>query len=354
MGAPPEVIAALMAVGAATVVRAARTAASIRRARTALCHEPTNRGPAETAITKSSPCPLGTGAAATARVPHMKDSTTIATAATHVQLRMRIALPRSPEAPGGLLYASRQLRCNSCLRLPQKPPECPQVSALCHDDPSPGLRSAGSERPGGWTDRTRSRRPHLLGLWIADVRPSTGHVSTGRCLFIGGGLAVAAVAGRTWAVLEPRRRIVRLGLASQRRTGLARSGRTLLLGALPGDVPSTHEQGEPMRPVAQHVSFVTTKAKPRRRGAVLRHFEKRNREQRRHTKGFLSSSVTARRDARTRSGARYTGTTAATTTPVRDGERGASCAGGWALPQEPPRWGDGMLGVESGCGRRET
>ena len=159
LGAPPELIAALMAIDAATPVRAARTAVSIHRARTALCHEPTNRGLAETAITKSSPCPLGAGAAAMARVPPMKDSTTIATAATNVELRMRIALPSSPPAPGGLLYASRQLRCNSCLRLPRKPHEVPQVSALCHDDPSPGLRSAGSERPGGWADRMRSRRP---------------------------------------------------------------------------------------------------------------------------------------------------------------------------------------------------
>ena len=159
LGAPPELIAALMAIDAATPVRAARTAVSIHRARTALCHEPTNRGLAETAITKSSPCPLGAGAAAMARVPPMKDSTTIATAATNVELRMRIALPSSPPAPGGLLYASRQLRCNSCLRLPRKPHEVPQVSALCHDDPSPGLRSAGSERPGGWADRMRSRHP---------------------------------------------------------------------------------------------------------------------------------------------------------------------------------------------------
>ena len=48
--------------------------------------------------------------------------------------------------------------------------------------------------------------------------------------------------------------------------------------------------------MADHVSFFTATAKPRKRGAVLRHFEKWDREQRRHAKGFLRSAVASGRE----------------------------------------------------------
>lgn len=48
--------------------------------------------------------------------------------------------------------------------------------------------------------------------------------------------------------------------------------------------------------MAEHVSFFTAKAKPRKRAAVLKHFEKWDREQRRHAKGFLRSAIVAGRD----------------------------------------------------------
>ena len=41
----------------------------------------------------------------------------------------------------------------------------------------------------------------------------------------------------------------------------------------------------------EHVSFFTARALPRKRGAVVRHFEKWGREQRRFAKGFLRSVV---------------------------------------------------------------
>ena len=135
----------------------------------------------------------------------------------------------------------------------------------------------------------------------------------------------------------------------------ARSCRTLLLGALPVDVPSTHEKGEPMRPVGEHFSFFTAKAKPRRRRAVRRHFEKWDREQRRHTKGFLRSSVAAGRDdPNVIRGAVYWANSRNDYASA-----GRLAQGEWrrelvALLQGPPRWWDGMLGVGSGRDRRMT
>ena len=48
--------------------------------------------------------------------------------------------------------------------------------------------------------------------------------------------------------------------------------------------------------MAEHVSFFTARAKPRKRAAVLKQFEKWDREQRRHAKGFLRSGIATGRD----------------------------------------------------------
>ena len=157
-----------------------------------------------------------------ARVPPMKDSTTIATAATNVQLRMRIALPRSPQAPGRLLYASRQLRGNSCLRIPQKPHEIPRVSALCHDALSAGLWSAGPGRQGGWALR-----------WRPPGAAHPGPKDQGRSPLYGPRLH--------WAMLVPRRRS---GLRRRCRANVGSSRTTPQDGpAGPGE-PATDGDGE--------------------------------------------------------------------------------------------------------------
>ncbi len=48
--------------------------------------------------------------------------------------------------------------------------------------------------------------------------------------------------------------------------------------------------------MAEHVSFFQAKAKPRQRNAVIRQFEKWEREQSRHAKGFLHSAIVVGRD----------------------------------------------------------
>lgn len=46
----------------------------------------------------------------------------------------------------------------------------------------------------------------------------------------------------------------------------------------------------------EHVSFFSARALPRKRNAVLRHFEKWDKEQRRHANGFLRSALAVGRD----------------------------------------------------------
>ena len=48
--------------------------------------------------------------------------------------------------------------------------------------------------------------------------------------------------------------------------------------------------------MAEHVSFFTAKVKPGKRGVVLRHFRKWDREQRRYAKGVLRSTVAVGRE----------------------------------------------------------
>jgi quinol monooxygenase YgiN len=48
--------------------------------------------------------------------------------------------------------------------------------------------------------------------------------------------------------------------------------------------------------MADHVSFVYARALPRRRAAVIRHFQKWDREQRRLATGFLGSDIAVARD----------------------------------------------------------
>jgi quinol monooxygenase YgiN len=48
--------------------------------------------------------------------------------------------------------------------------------------------------------------------------------------------------------------------------------------------------------MAEHVSIFSAKAKPRKRAAVMKHFDRWDREQRRHAKGFLRAELSVGRD----------------------------------------------------------
>ena len=88
---------------------------------------------------------------------------------------------------------------------------------------------------------------------------------------------------------------------------------------------------------------------------MLRHFEKWDREQRRHTKGFLCSSVAAGRDDPNEiRGAVYWDRSRndyASAGRLAQSQRRRRLV---ALPQKPPHWWDGMIGVKTRRGRRET
>ena len=105
--------------------------------------------------------------------------------------------------------------------------------------------------------------------------------------------------------------------------------------------------------MAEHVSFFTARAKPRQRNAVLRHFEKWNREQRRHAKGFLRSElVSGREDAN-----EIRGVVHFDTSRNYYANAGRPAQDQWhqelvALLEAPPQWWDGTLAAELPARRR--
>ncbi len=104
--------------------------------------------------------------------------------------------------------------------------------------------------------------------------------------------------------------------------------------------------------MAEHVSFFTAKAKPRKRAAVIAQFAKWDREQRRHATGFLRSTVAFGRDdpEEIRGAVHWDNSRNYYANARRPGQ------GEWhaelvALLTRAPKWWDGSVAAES-RGRR--
>ncbi len=104
--------------------------------------------------------------------------------------------------------------------------------------------------------------------------------------------------------------------------------------------------------MAEHVSFFTAKVKPGKRGVVLRHFRKWDREQRRYAKGFLRSTVAVGREVPNEiRGVVYWDNSRNYYTNARRPAQGQWHQELVALLNGSPRWWDGTLGVQTGRSR---
>lgn len=97
----------------------------------------------------------------------------------------------------------------------------------------------------------------------------------------------------------------------------------------------------------EHVSFFRARALPRKRNAVVRHFEKWNREHRKAAKGFLRSTIVLGRDDpnEIRGVVRFEDSRSYYANARRPAQ------GQWhdelvALLEAPPEWWDGALAAE--------
>ncbi len=104
--------------------------------------------------------------------------------------------------------------------------------------------------------------------------------------------------------------------------------------------------------MAEHVSFFSAKAKLRKRAAVIEQFAKWDREQRKHAKGFLRSTVVTGRDDPDE----IRGAVHWDNSRNYYANAGRPAQGQWhaelvALLTRAPRWWDGTLAAES-RGRR--